>query len=51
MAVEAFDSVEDAATAYAYLVGFLIEDLADARRMSVAMAIADVRARLGGEPT
>jgi hypothetical protein len=32
MAIEAFDSLEDAATAYAYLVGFLIEDLADARR-------------------
>jgi hypothetical protein len=51
MAVEAFDSLEDAATAYAYLVGFLIEDLADARRTSVEMAIADVRGRLRGEPT
>jgi hypothetical protein len=51
MAVEALDSLEDAATAYAYLVGFLIEDLADARRTSVAMAIAGVRARLRGEPT
>jgi len=49
MAIDAFDSLEDAATAYAYLVGFLIEDLADARRTSVAMAIAGVRARLRGE--
>jgi hypothetical protein len=51
MAVEAFDSLEDAATAYAYLVGFLIEDLAEARRTSVAVAIASVRSRLRGEAT
>jgi hypothetical protein len=51
MAVEAFASLEDAATAYAYLVGFLIEDLADARRASVAVVIASVRARLRDEAT
>jgi hypothetical protein len=51
MAVEAFDSLEEAATSYAYLVGFLIEDLAAARRTSVAAAIASVRSQLRGEAT
>ena len=45
MALEAFDSVEDAAKAYAYLVGYLIEEVAAARRISEATAIADLRAR------
>ena len=48
MALEAFDSVEDAAKAYAYLVGYLIEEVAAARRTSEATAIADLRARLLG---
>lgn len=46
MALEAFDSREDAAMSYAYLVGFLIEDVAAARRLSVSAAIAELRTRL-----
>ena len=46
MAPEAFDSLEEAAMSYAYLVGYLIEDVATARRMTVSMAIAELRARL-----
>jgi hypothetical protein len=48
MALEAFDSLEDAAMSYAYLVGFLIEDVAAARRLSVSAAIAELRTRLLG---
>jgi len=48
MALEAFDSLEDAAMSYAYLVGFLIEDVAAARRLSVSTAIAELRTRLLG---
>ena len=48
MALEAFDSLEDAAMSYAYLVGFLIEDIAAVRRMSVSTAIAELRTRLLG---
>jgi hypothetical protein len=46
MALEAFDSLEEAAMSYAYLVGYLIEDVAAARRMTVSTAIAELRARL-----
>ena len=46
MAPEAFDSLEEAAMSYAYLVGYLIEDVATARRMTVSTAIAELRARL-----
>src|SRR5262245_37470886 len=45
-AVEAFDSIEDAARAYAYLVGYLIEEVATARHTSEATVIADLRAGL-----
>jgi hypothetical protein len=48
MALEAFDSLEDAAMSYAYLVGFLIEDVAAARRLFVSTAIAELRTRLLG---
>jgi hypothetical protein len=48
MALEAFNSLEDAAMSYAYLVRFLIEDIAAARRMSVSTVIAELRTRLLG---
>jgi hypothetical protein len=47
-ALEAFDSLEDAAMSYAYLVGFLIEDVAAAPRLFVSTAIAELRTRLLG---
>lgn len=48
MALEAFDSVDAAAKAYAYLVGYLIEEVAVARRTPEETVIADLRARLLG---
>jgi hypothetical protein len=46
MALEAFDTLEDAATAYAYLVGLLVEETATFRRQPVSVVIDDLRARL-----
>jgi hypothetical protein len=47
MALEAFDSLDDAAEAYAYLAGFMVVILADRCHISTRDAIALVRTRLG----
>jgi hypothetical protein len=46
MALETFDSLEDASTAYAYLVGYLVEELAAERRQPVLAVITDLRSRM-----
>ena len=46
MLVEAFDSQEDAAAAFAYLAGFLIEVVAASRGETVEESIRSVRRML-----
>ena len=46
MALDAFDSVEAAALAHAYLAGFLLEMLAEHAGMTPMEAAARVRTRL-----
>jgi hypothetical protein len=45
MAIEAFDSLEEAATAYAYLVGYLLQHAAHLSGGSVDEVMADLRER------
>jgi hypothetical protein len=46
MASEAFDALDDAATAYAYLVGFLVQEMAELRNLPVVELVTELRARL-----
>jgi hypothetical protein len=45
--VDAFESVEEAAAAHAYLTGFVLEALAEARREHVPAAAGYIRHLLG----
>jgi hypothetical protein len=47
--LDAFDSLEEAATAHAYLSGFLIQYLAEARGGGISLTIDAVRALLQRE--
>ncbi|HEY9563983.1 MAG TPA: hypothetical protein VIR30_09460 [Nocardioides sp.] len=46
MAAEAFDSTEEAAEAYAYLVGYLVEELAVARHTQRQTVLTELMSRL-----
>jgi hypothetical protein len=46
VALEAFDSLEDAATAYAYAVGYVVTELATWQSRTPADVIAELRRRL-----
>jgi hypothetical protein len=46
MALEAFDSLEEAATAYAYAVGYLVIELAALQACTPSDVIAELRRRL-----
>jgi hypothetical protein len=46
MALEAFDSLEEAATAYAYAVGYMVIELAALQACTPSDVIAELRRRL-----